>query len=438
MLDPDAFTVFTSLGWCLIAALFASAVASAAFLALVVGRMKKSLDFAFTVYFLHVVCVSSTYAFPQNTTWWLCNTVCFVITAGLGEYLCLRKELQDISVDDILRGSARTRQRAGSAHSSSGPGTARTDVSIPIGPTGGVGSGQVAGAGAAAGQQGGGGTIGGAAAAPYDAGARQALDAFASPSASLASNVSAALTNAIDRLHLPGGTAEAVRDGSTLLRRGYANATRATSTWLTASSTALRGGYGGFSRLPTSEWEPAPVRPMPGTVSYSTPKKGSHASTSEQHQHGYGGSSAAGPISPEAHSQFSRARIESSSSLQSYGGASMAASPSPVALSVRLEREGSEGSLGGARGAANAVQRAAADSLSLSLGAMSTTSSAVPTPAASPAGVAGPGTGGAGLRATNAIAFELPVLSVAMRGNGSAAGGVGVRERSQGTQANTQ
>lgn len=83
-------------------ALMFTSLAMAVALAVVVERAKKSLDFSFTVYFLHVAICSIFGAFPVNATWWLTHVVAFILSSALGEWLCLKKEMQEISVDDIL------------------------------------------------------------------------------------------------------------------------------------------------------------------------------------------------------------------------------------------------------------------------------------------------------------------------------------------------
>ncbi|PAA57917.1 hypothetical protein BOX15_Mlig027514g1 [Macrostomum lignano] len=65
----------------------------------VVRRTKQCLDFSVTVFVYHLLftCIYNR-AFPTNFVWWLTNSVAAVITTVLGEFLCLRAELQDIPV----------------------------------------------------------------------------------------------------------------------------------------------------------------------------------------------------------------------------------------------------------------------------------------------------------------------------------------------------
>jgi membrane-bound acyltransferase YfiQ involved in biofilm formation len=96
--------VFSTLGWVAIAGMVFTAFATAGMLAVVVERVKKCMDFTFTVYFLHVLLSwALTGAFPTSGVWWLVLVLSFIITAALGEYLCLQREMQEISVEDIMR-----------------------------------------------------------------------------------------------------------------------------------------------------------------------------------------------------------------------------------------------------------------------------------------------------------------------------------------------
>ena len=56
----------------------------------------QCLDFAVTVFVIHLV-VSLCYAgFPHSWAWWLTNLIGLAIMAMLGEYLCMRSELAAI------------------------------------------------------------------------------------------------------------------------------------------------------------------------------------------------------------------------------------------------------------------------------------------------------------------------------------------------------
>ena len=96
-------------------------------LALLVERAKKCLDFASTVYIVHIVACCAYGGFPRHLSWcashrklisarahvcmrsnanpmfpprcrWAVNLLALGITAVLGEWLCLQREMQDIPV----------------------------------------------------------------------------------------------------------------------------------------------------------------------------------------------------------------------------------------------------------------------------------------------------------------------------------------------------
>lgn len=73
-----------------------TAVVTAVFLALIVERAKKCLDFSFTVYFIHTIACIGYAGIPRRWQWWGLTSGSFVITALLSEAICARRELRDI------------------------------------------------------------------------------------------------------------------------------------------------------------------------------------------------------------------------------------------------------------------------------------------------------------------------------------------------------
>lgn len=67
---------------------------------IVVQRAKKCLDFCATIYILHFLLCWIFDAFPVNWEWWLVNIVAMIGMVVLAEFLCLRKEMQDIPRTD--------------------------------------------------------------------------------------------------------------------------------------------------------------------------------------------------------------------------------------------------------------------------------------------------------------------------------------------------
>ena len=83
-------------GWITIVAALLNALAGAAFLCVVVERAKKCLDFTVTAHFMHLCSCSLYDGLPDHWEWWAVNGMSVVLMALLGEYLCMRRELQDI------------------------------------------------------------------------------------------------------------------------------------------------------------------------------------------------------------------------------------------------------------------------------------------------------------------------------------------------------
>lgn len=95
--ETFSFSAFTSIGWMHIFNGFFSAIITAFGVSIIVGRLKKSVDFIFTVYFFHMLACSLWHGnIPDNGTWWTIQILTFLVSATLGEYLCLRKEATEI------------------------------------------------------------------------------------------------------------------------------------------------------------------------------------------------------------------------------------------------------------------------------------------------------------------------------------------------------
>lgn len=82
-----------------VAALALNALTSALGLWFVVRRTKQCLDFAATSFLIHLLlCSVYAGAFPSSLSWWLTQIFCVALMTVLGEYLCMRTELQAIPV----------------------------------------------------------------------------------------------------------------------------------------------------------------------------------------------------------------------------------------------------------------------------------------------------------------------------------------------------
>ncbi|XP_078428057.1 structural molecules protein [Wolffia australiana] len=92
-LSPSTLT-----GWCAIVSFFLSSLAGAGFLLHLVERAKKCLDFSATLFIIHLIITIIYGGWPSTVTWWVVNGTCLLLMALLGEWLCIRRELQEIHI----------------------------------------------------------------------------------------------------------------------------------------------------------------------------------------------------------------------------------------------------------------------------------------------------------------------------------------------------
>ncbi|EFN59054.1 hypothetical protein CHLNCDRAFT_17741, partial [Chlorella variabilis] len=85
-------------GWMVTVAGLLNAVVAAFCLRVIVQRAKKCLDFAGTILFLHAVAVTCFSGFPKQLTWWALQGANLAVTALLGEWMCMQKEMQEIPI----------------------------------------------------------------------------------------------------------------------------------------------------------------------------------------------------------------------------------------------------------------------------------------------------------------------------------------------------
>lgn len=96
--DASRTTWSTTEGWRFIFAFGFVSVCLALFLTIVVGRAKKCLDFAFTVYLVHFVNCCFVTGVPRGAAWWVVTGLGVSIAAIGSEYLCVTREMRDIPI----------------------------------------------------------------------------------------------------------------------------------------------------------------------------------------------------------------------------------------------------------------------------------------------------------------------------------------------------
>jgi hypothetical protein len=92
-----------------------------------VQRAKKCLDFAGTILCVHLIIVTCFSGFPKQLAWWALQGANLAVSALLGEWLCMQKEMQDIPISSLRRNGASTAAKA----SSSGSGGSSSRSSAP-------------------------------------------------------------------------------------------------------------------------------------------------------------------------------------------------------------------------------------------------------------------------------------------------------------------
>ncbi|CAH1422588.1 unnamed protein product [Lactuca virosa] len=96
--DYATISISTVTGWCVIASFILSSVAGAGFLLYLIERAKKCLDFAATLYIIHLFICIIYGGWPTSITWWIVNGTGLALMALLGEYLCIKRELREIPI----------------------------------------------------------------------------------------------------------------------------------------------------------------------------------------------------------------------------------------------------------------------------------------------------------------------------------------------------
>ena len=74
---------------------------SAVLLAIIVEKSKKCLDFAFTLFVIHLGFCTAYDGMPRTWDWWIVNILGTIVMILLGEYVCSLREMSDIPLLQI-------------------------------------------------------------------------------------------------------------------------------------------------------------------------------------------------------------------------------------------------------------------------------------------------------------------------------------------------
>ena len=68
---------------------------------MIVEKSKKCLDFAFTLFLIHLMICTFYNGLPRTLDWWIVNILGTIIMVLLGEYVCSIREMSDIPLLQI-------------------------------------------------------------------------------------------------------------------------------------------------------------------------------------------------------------------------------------------------------------------------------------------------------------------------------------------------
>eukprot|EP00871_Galdieria_phlegrea_P001531 jgi/Galph1/2379/GphlegSOOS_G1057.1 len=96
LFDYEYWKADTLQGYLIPGAFFLNEVWMAGWFLPIVQRAKRCLDFSVTMYLIHFIFCTLFYGFPYSWSWWSFLLFGIAVSAALGEWLCMRKELQAI------------------------------------------------------------------------------------------------------------------------------------------------------------------------------------------------------------------------------------------------------------------------------------------------------------------------------------------------------
>jgi len=70
-------------------------------LAIIVEKAKKCLDFSVTLFLIHVIACTLYDGIPGTWDWWIIHIFGAIVMILLGEYICSRRELDEIPLLDF-------------------------------------------------------------------------------------------------------------------------------------------------------------------------------------------------------------------------------------------------------------------------------------------------------------------------------------------------
>lgn len=94
-------TLWVASGWADVAAIVVGSLVGSVLMAIIVEKSKKCLDFGVTLFLLHLLICTLYNGLPVTLDWWVVHVFATIVMVLLGEYLCSRREMEDIPLLQI-------------------------------------------------------------------------------------------------------------------------------------------------------------------------------------------------------------------------------------------------------------------------------------------------------------------------------------------------
>ena len=93
--------IWTAAGWADTTAIIIASLVGSFLLAVIVEKSKKCLDFSVTLFMIHFILCTLYKGVPATWDWYIVHILGTIIMILVGEYLCSRRELDDIPLLQI-------------------------------------------------------------------------------------------------------------------------------------------------------------------------------------------------------------------------------------------------------------------------------------------------------------------------------------------------
>jgi hypothetical protein len=96
MFSDNYLKIWTIDGWADTMAVLLSAPVGSVLMAVIVEKSKKCLDFSATLFMIHFILCTFYNGFPATWDWYIVHVFGTIVMVLLGEYICSRRELDEI------------------------------------------------------------------------------------------------------------------------------------------------------------------------------------------------------------------------------------------------------------------------------------------------------------------------------------------------------